>query len=108
MAAVGPKKAAVQHAQRAQQPCDQWQFKNDAHDEDEHQESVHVAVKRDLVGHQLAHMVVGQEAQRDGEDHKIAHSHPKEKHQATYQESRLYTSPLTRIEGWRDKCPQQV
>ena len=59
MAAVSPEETTVQYTQYTQQPSQQRQFKDNAHDKNEHQEGVHVAVERNLVGDQLAHMVVG-------------------------------------------------
>ena len=108
VAAIGAEETAVQHAQRAQQPGQQGQLEDDAHDEDEHQEGVHVAVERDLVGDHHAHVVVSQEPQRDRENDKITHGHADKEHDAAHEKGRLDTSLLTRIECRCDKGPQEI
>ena len=98
----------MQHAQRAQQPRHERQLKNNPHHKNQHQEGIHVAVKRYLVGNHLAHMIVGKESQGHGKHDEVAHCHTDKEHQATDEKRQLDASLLIGIKRWRDKSPQLI
>lgn len=106
--AVVLEKTSMQNAEFPQQPCQQGHFKHKSHDENEHEESVHVAVKRNLVGHKAAHMIIGKKPQRDRENDEVAHQDPRKKHDIANGKSSPEPSFLPGIEGGADKGPQQV
>ena len=108
MSPVFAEKFTMQDSCRAQCPSQQWKFEHYAKHENQHQESIHVGIKRNLIRHKLTHLIIGQETQRNRENNKIPYRDTYEKHHISHHKCLSCSAHLIVVQCRLHKIPNEI
>ena len=108
MAAIFFERGLGEDAQAGQEPDQERHFKHNSHHEDQHRKGVHVRIQGDLVDNAVTNGVLGEKAQREGENNRITEGAAEKEHDRPENEGEGDVFLLARIEGRGDEAPDFV
>lgn len=108
MATVAAEHFPLEETYGGKSPGQQWKFEHESHQENQHQECVHIGIQRKLVFNCGAELVFVKKPQGDGKNEEIADGDSDEKHDGTEEKRRARTPYFVVIKGRFDKAPQEI
>ena len=108
MATVAAEHFPLEETYGRKSPGQQRKFEHESHQENQHQECVHIGIQRKLVFNCGAELVFVKKPQGDGKNEKIAYGDSDEKHDGAEKKRRARTLYFVVIKGRFDKAPQEI
>ena len=104
--AIFAEESPTQQTHLAEEPSEEGQLKDHAHQEDEGEKVVHIGVERNQAGDLVADSVLGQEANGQGQDEEVADENAEEEHEVAKEERPADATLFALVKSRLDKGPQ--